>query len=331
MTNLFIPTNTTSTSLEMAKIKKTSTHLLNEAFNTLKTNLMVFHFEANTYASSISKIQNCLINHASIDGKDLYILDEYFSKDEGETLTRFFEKATFSRDSYGSQEAHDDGEKPARSMNTKERWLFFSKPPSAIQELYKLLGFLSEKLHADVSTLPWDLCDQTSSSSSVIINKLEKVSKKSMDTGKHKDCNPEKGIPFAIPILYSHEPLAHPQNFINGASGRPYLITVMLYVTADSFNPDYNMGTVFYKNSKDIALKSNCIQSRLVFFESDIIHSIEESSIPESLHTWRVSSVFKLIINPKQETQSVKSDLQNFLMSFPSAKQTTSLGGFTRI
>ena len=105
-------------------------------------------------------------------------------------------------------------------MNNKEKWEFFAKPPQSIKEIYKLLGMLSHRINADISTLPWDLCDQNICASAVATNKLqgESASRESMEMGKHEDFNTEKGIPFGIPILYKKEKTFFPGSFVNGAS-----------------------------------------------------------------------------------------------------------------
>ncbi len=80
----------------------------------------------------------------------------------------------------------------------------------------------------------------------------------------------------------------------------------MLYVTAKTFFPEYRLGTVFYDRNDNIVERVECKNMRLVFFEGDIFHSIEESQIPPELKTWRISYVFKLIVNPKDPNRSVK-------------------------
>jgi len=193
----------TTVSEESPQIRKDSAILLNDHYNSSRTSLLTFHFEPHPFASTLLRFQNCSIKHASIDGKDLYVFDDFFLSNEGKEVRDFSRTAPFSRNSYGSPEAIEKGEKPARSMNGKERWQFFSRPPPAINELYKLLALFAHQLNVDVSTLPWELCDQSlNGSPSVIANFLEEASHESMELGKHQDCNPEKGIAFGIPILY---------------------------------------------------------------------------------------------------------------------------------
>ena len=78
------------------------------------------------------------------------------------------------------------------------------------------------------------------------------------------------------------------------------------------------MGTGFYEENGELAFRANCTHMRLVLFEGDIFHSIEESKIPENVQTWRVSYVFKLIFNPRQNEQHLKDSLKSLLFSISS-------------
>lgn len=302
-------------SSETAKIRKALTFLTNDYYNTLKTSLLLFHFEPAPFLSSHLRMQKSSIKYASVEGKDLYLFDGFFQKNEGEMMREFSAKTSFSRNSYGSPESIEKGEKPARSMNGKERWQFFSNPPQPMHEVYKLLALLGYHLDAEVSTLPWELCDQTTGSPSVIANFIEEASEESMEFGKHQDSNPEKGIAFGIPILYAKEKKFYPSQFINGDRGNPWLVSLMLYSTSDTFLREYAMGTAFYKTDGQIALKTDCLDMRLVLFEGDIFHTIDASKIPLGKKEWRVSYVFKLLINPKKKGQSMKKAFSNWVKS----------------
>ncbi|MDQ3239261.1 MAG: hypothetical protein M3P33_01940 [bacterium] len=291
---------------EAQKIRKEkdSVTLLNDRYNTPNTSLLLFHFEPHPYVSSDLRLKDCSIQHNSIEEKDLYIFDQFFLESESANLRTYSKNATFSRSSYACQESREKGEEPARSMNNKEKWEFFAKPPQPIKEVYKLLGMFANRINADISTLPWDLCDQSICASAVATNKLERASKESMEMGKHEDFNTEKGIPFGIPILYEKEKTFYPGNFINGAPGNPWLVSLMVYATEDNFLiPEYGLGTIFCKKDGEIAAKADCCHMRFVLFEGDILHSIEESKIPPEISTWRVSYVFKLIINPRESNK----------------------------
>jgi len=192
-------------------------------------------------------------------------------------------------------------------MNGKERWQLFNQSPPAIKEIYKLLGMLSDRMDAEITTLPWELCDPSSHGSpSVLGNLLEEASFESMELGKHQDCNPKKGTAFGIPILYSDKKEFYPNHFENGDPGKPWLVSMMLYVADEEFLPEFCMGTTFYTHDGALLLRTNCINMRLVLFEGDIFHSIEESKIPREIKTWRASYVFKLMINPRQKDQNLK-------------------------
>lgn len=292
---------------ELPKIKKKALALTDPHYQTSKTSLLVFDFEPICYTSSLKRLNRSQIQSTSIDGKEVYILDDFFTEEEGRLLRDFSAQATFSRNSYGSPEAIENGEKPARSMDGKERWQFFSHPPEPIFEIYKLFGTLADRLGAEITTLPWELCDPAGNGSpSVIGNFVEEASHESMELGKHQDSNPQKGLPFAIPVLYAPEPSFHPQSFPNGEKGFPWIVSVMLYVNAENYHSNYCIGTAFYGTDQSVAIRSAPNNMRLVLFESDLFHTIEESCIPEGVKTWRVSYVYKIIINPRQKNESMK-------------------------
>jgi hypothetical protein len=297
-------------------MRKTTTVLIDDLYKNPGTSLLTFCFEPHLSDRSDIRLKNCRSQHATVEGKDLYIFDDYFEAAEADDLRRFSKTTTFSRHSYGSPEAIQTGEKPARSMNGKERWQFFSNPPSAIKELYNVLSLLSHQLDAEITTLPWELCDASlHGSPAVIANMIEEATTESMDLGKHQDCSPEKKLSFGIPILYENESKYHDSQFMNGATGKPWLVSLMLYSTDVEFLPEYRMGTAFYEKNGQIAHRVGCTDMRWVLFESDILHSIEASNIPPHIKTWRISYVFKLIMNPRSPHQNIKAELYKQLTS----------------
>lgn len=296
-----------SHSSEEPVLKKDHFVLTNDRYKTAKTSMLAFHFEPQFFKMTEQRLKNSSIEHYSVNGKDIYTVDKFFSSQEDEEMFDYSKNAKFSRTSYASHESREEGEEPALSMNNQEKWEFFARPPQAIKEIYKLLQLLAHQMHADISTLPWDLCDASICASAVATNRIEKVSHATMELGKHEDFSTEKGIPFAIPIHYSKEPASFPEKFINGDMGKPLLVSFMLYAADRSFLPEYGMGTVYYKTKEEKALRTDCRHMRFVFFEGDIVHSIEESKLPPEIKTWRISYVFKLLFNPRRENVSLRT------------------------
>lgn len=288
------------------KIRKESTTLINDAFDPAKSVPLVFHFEPCLFSSSEERLKNCSIRHQSVESKDIYIIDDYFFSSEKAGMRAFSQSAPFSKLIYGSKEGRDRGEKPARSMTGKERWGLFAAPPPVIGEFFKLLSTLSVQLDGEITTLPWELCKGTISSPALATNFLEEVSQESTDLGIHDDYSTEEGISFGIPVLYANEKQFHPSRFVNGEAGRPWLISAILYSADEKFRPEYGMGTLFYNKDKKQAFRTDCVDLRIALFEGDILHSIEPSHFPPNTATWRVSYVFKLIMNPKRVDQSMK-------------------------
>ncbi len=316
---------------EAPKIKKSKSTLTNPHYDTPQTSPLIFHFEPDHFPSSEDRLRKIQIQHASIEGKSVYVFDDFFSQEEAQEIRAFSKNASFSRNSYGSPEAIKQGEAPARSMNGKERWQFFSNPPRALHAFYKLLSTFGREMDAEISTLPWELCDTASNGSpSVIGNFLERASSESMDLGRHKDCNPEEGIAFGIPILYSSEKSFYENRFENGSRGHPWIISIMLYSTAENYSPEYCMGTTFYKDHA-IVLRTECQNCRLVLFDTDLVHSIEESKIPEAIQTWRVSYVFKLVLNPRRVGASLRAQFFEWMKGFSPDLSAAPLGSARRL
>lgn len=287
----------------MLQIRKKMSVLTNAYYNMPQTSLLTFQFEPHRFASVEERLERCGIERRIVGGKDVYVVDGFFREDEGGEVRGFCQSATFSRNSYGSPEAIEKGERPARSMNGKERWQFFSNPPAPFQDVFRLFATIAEGIGAEVSTLPWELCDKESNGSpSVIGNYLEMASVESMGHGKHKDCDPANGVAFEIPKLYADG--VHASCFENGGEGLPWIVSVMVYATAENYLPEYRMGTAFY-GQEEVFCTEPC-HMRMVLFEADLDHTIEASQIPDEVKTWRVSYVFKLVFNPKSARQSMK-------------------------
>lgn len=298
------------------KIKKSASFLLDDLYDTPSTSLLYFQFLPHVFCSTETKLESSTLSVSSVENKDIYVLDGFFDQAEKIEMQKFCAETTYSRMSYGSPEAIAQGEKPAKSMNGRERWKFFSNPPKAIRFFFELLSTISLDNALEINTLPWELCNKEGHSSpSIVADYIEEVSITSRDLGIHQNSCPEKKISFAIPCLYSKKEEFFSSPFINGAEGNPWMITAMLYSTAKNYKPEYGMGSVFYDNKGNLSKVTECKDMRLVFFESDLFHSIEESRIPEGIKTARTSFVFKLIFNPKNKDLSAKKAFKNWLYS----------------
>lgn len=99
---------------EAPKITKGKAHLVNPLYDTPQTSLLLFQFEPVLSPSSTERLLNSMVQRAAIEGKEVYLIDGYFSASEGKELRRYSEIASFSRNSYGSAEAIEKGERPAR-------------------------------------------------------------------------------------------------------------------------------------------------------------------------------------------------------------------------
>lgn len=305
-----------SPAVETLKIKKDKTVLIGDYYQSPKTSLLIFHFDPENFSSSKLRMDRCPVTHLSIDHKDLYTFDGFFQPKEKGELRDFFANASYSRTSYGTAESIEKGEKPAYSMNTKERWDFFAHPPISIQEVHKLLSYLAYQLDVDITTMPWELAIGSTSIvlPSVIVNYHNvDVSQESMKLGKHQDFNPEKGLFFGVPVLYGKEGEWHDTHFSNGTPGKPWFVSMMLYSTSEDFDPSYGLGTVFFTKAGELVTQVKCTDGRLVLFEGDIFHGPEASTLPPTGKPWRISYVLKLIFNPRHPDQDVKKVLFDLL------------------
>jgi len=294
-------------------LKKDKVQITHDTYLHPKTNPLVFKFspainpEINERSAQTQK--KCLF----IDHKPIFFMDHFFNQEELISLRNYSLSASFSNNIYGSTESISDGEIPAKAMNSQERWHFFTNPPLAVNQLFHWLSHLAAKLNVEIMTLPWELSNDTTNSPAIATNFLYQMSTTSSQLGIHKDYEPEKLIPFAIPQLYNSSATHFANQFINGAAGHPWMVTIMLYAAHENFEPGYGMGTLFYDDNKQLKHRVDCQHGRIVLFEGDIFHSIEPSFAPPSGEIWRLSYVFKLIFNPNSNASSVRSSFTKSL------------------
>ncbi|KIC72134.1 hypothetical protein [Candidatus Protochlamydia amoebophila] len=300
--------------LETPQLRKENASIISYHYQTEKTNPTVFHFVSIDFKSPPIRLKQSLISHELINEKDIYLIDRYFTEEEGESLRNFSKQAHFKTKIFADQNSRSKGETPDRAMDPEEKWNFFLNPGPAIQELFKLLNWLADRLHADISTLPWEMYEADLCVPAVASNRVESKTLESMEMGKHQDYDTEQGIAFGIPILYSETPKFHFNIFFNGSEGKPWLVSAMLYSTSEAFASEYGLGTVFFDKNDKQSFCADAKHMRLVIFEGDIVHAIEQSKLPAHENIWRVSYVFKLLINPKDKNRSMKqafSELMN--------------------
>ncbi len=302
---------------EIPKIRKDSAVVTKEDYKNPRTIPLVFHFEPAPFESPDVRLRDCQIQRISIEGKDIYIIDDFFLESEADEMRTFSETVDFTKSIYADQGSKEQGEVPARAMDNKEKWKLLSSPPQAMKELYKFFNMIAYRLDADVATLPWELFDGKICSPSVATNKVDSISSESMELGKHEDYNTEKGIAFGLPTLYSEMKELHPNKFVNGSEGKPWLVSLMLYTTDRDFHAEsYGMGTVFCTKNGKVEAKAECRHMRFVLFEGDIVHGIEKSQIPPGVKAGRVSYVFKLFLNPKKANGSLKKQFAELMQTY---------------
>jgi len=295
-------------------IEKDKTVLTHANYQDRQSILTTFRFKPCLSESSIERLNQASKKHISIEGKDLYVLDGFFLDLEGDEMRLVCKNLDFEVPVCAKTENIGKFAFKSRSMNNRGRWQLFSQPPNPFREFYQLLGTLACHLDIEIALHPWFLRGEVSSLPAFVVNYHEGMSAEDEYGDKHCDYEPEKGVCFGIPNLYSKEKELHKSNFVNGAVGKPLLVTAMLYSTSHEYDPKYGMGTAFYENGGKKVFSSDCIDMRLVLFEGDILHGVEKSDIPEGLDVWRISYVFKLTMNPSHSSQDIKAELKKLIL-----------------
>ncbi len=286
-------------------------YLCNKPEYEQKSSFLFFNFLAKNSSEVKERLKKSEIQHVLIDQKSVFTIDGFFTPEEMRCVREFSRACEFNEHSYGSLDTAAIGEKPSLTTDSKQRWSLFFEPPSPICHFYDFLSFLTHELSFEILTMPWALFNGISGSPAIIANKVQEVKVDSMVRGKHKDFDPTKKLAFKIPSLYGGP--EHEECYANGAVGKPYLLTMMIYSIAENFSCGYEMGTAFFSEDGAKMQKALCKDMRIVIFEGDIKHSIAASNMPEGINTWRVSYVYKLVFNPKNKEQSIRQQLTNFL------------------
>jgi hypothetical protein len=235
----------------------------------------------------------------NIDNKQGVIIDDFFTTDENKQLITFVNNSTFSDTIYGSAEGVVLGEIPAKKLTEKKSQELLLSPPPPIKKLHDLFYFIGEKINAYTFSLPKKTCiPNLTCTGNVASNYVTEVSKNTMKNGFHKDYDPEYSPQYLLPKLYENS--FYPAKFINGSPNSPYLITCMNYIQSDSFSSENDgMGTLFQNEKEKITHTVQCQQGRLVFFEGNIQHSLQQSFGKADEKRWRVSFVWLLCFLPK--------------------------------
>jgi len=158
---------------------------------------------------------------------------------------------------------------------------------TVFMEISKLFCTISHKLNAEVLTQPGRLCDEVSCLSAIVTNFHTSMTEQNSRLCLHRDYNPQKGMNYT---LAREDGTLFPVPFENGAKGKPWLISVIVYMTSKDFDPEEGLGTHFYDDNKELKHVIKCKHLALTIFEGDVLHSIAPSK--EGVKGKRVSIVF---------------------------------------
>lgn len=293
-------------------VSKKTFELLDDLYLASKSSLVGFAINRLDTQLVSSRLSKATVTHQSLGDKEFWVIDGLFNENENVELRQYLNKASFSLKSYGSQQAIDQGEEPSYTMSGKERTLFLSHDFMGMRVFYQFLSFLSISLEAEIATIPWELSDGISSSSpSIAINKCLQMSTSSQNLGEHKDVDPSSSLSFSVKSLY--DGTSYPKAFENGKIGHPWFVSCILYCCDESFLESYDLGTLLYSDDQSQKAQVTIKPMRLAIFPSDMIHTINASSIPPQVKTWRVSIVFKLMISPKNKQSHLPTLFKSLL------------------
>jgi hypothetical protein len=259
------------------------------------------------YQSTQLRLKSAKLKMRFFSGLMHLQIDNFFTNKESAELRGVGE---FSRTSEISFPVNNislmSGEKPPKIMSEDDRLQLFKQPPAALDAVHKLFSFFGSALNVDISTVPWGL---VSCGNNFAIS-IDKVSE---DVGWHLDYDPSKGLPFAISKRYNEE--YYSSVFDNGSANSPLMLTVLVYTAAENFKTEWGMGTRF-QDLHGVKTTVECEHMRMVIFECNISHSIQQSFIPPGIKTWRNSFVYKIILRRRKESDegvSIKAQFERFI------------------
>lgn len=259
------------------------------------------------YQSSQLRLKSAKLKMRLFSGLMQLQIDNFFTNKESAELRRVGE---FSRTSELTFPVNTMsvmmGEKPPKIMNEDDRLQVFKQPPAALDAVHKLFSFFGSALNVDISTFPWGL---VSCGNNFVLS----VDKGSEDAGWHQDYDPNNGLPFSIPKRYKEED--YPSVFDNGRASCPWMLTVLVYTTAENFKTEWGMGTRF-QDLQGVKTTVECEHMRMVIFEGNISHTLQQSFILPGINTWRNSFVYKIILRRRKESDesiSIKAQFERFI------------------
>lgn len=250
---------------------------------------------------SYTTVQHRLTTTAQMDltlleGRMLLQIDHFFTKAEGDELRNILVNGDHSVSYPTSAKSFAKGEKPPKSLGEENLRYLLTKPPSAVDAVHKLFSFVAAELNVDISTHPW----HSSPSYPLANNFLTTYDANSASMGWHQDYDPKvDGTVFSLSRKLDDKTKYFDRYFVNGSPGNPWMLSLILYSTAENFKPQYGMGTKF--NSLMAAKETiiACEHMRMALFEGDICHAIQEDLLPENVKTWRNTFVWRITLRPK--------------------------------
>lgn len=300
---------------ESAQLSKDNTVVMNPTVapyvvGDLKT---LFVFDQNPSGSN-ERMSRANTQFFQVGGKPVFIIDGLFTANESQESRTWVASKPFDAYSYSSRQSQEAGERPALGFNIQTSWQALESPPNFLQKVYNFLSWVSEETGLIIATQPFDIHRKLC----IVANYVESVSKTSMLTGLHTDYNPSNFNYFTVHKAFNPKKAYPLEKFQNGTPDRPFLFTLMLYLASETLQESHGMGTVLQNYKSEPTEESTCISPkhmRLVIFQGDILHGIQQSFTDEGENIWRASIVLKLFSHAREKGQdSGAITLKNFIL-----------------
>ena len=279
---------------------------------------IIFVFDQNPSGSK-ERMSRANTQFFQVGGKPVFTIDGLFTENESRESRTWVASKPFDGHIYSTSQSKLAGERPTLGFNTQTCLQALESPPNFLQKVYNFLSWVSKETGLIIATQPFAIrYKNLMNTLCIAANYMESVSKTSMLAGLHTDYNPSKNNFFTVHKAFNPKE-AYPLNkFENGEPDHPFLFTLILYLASETLQESHGMGTILQNYESEPTEKSTCIDPkhmRLVIFQGDIRHGIQQSFTDEDENIWRASIVLKLFSHAREKGQdSGAITLKNFIL-----------------
>jgi hypothetical protein len=226
------------------------------------------------------RIQSSCIYDISIPQYTVVIFDHFFQADELTEINSALKKYSFSQNSTSMMGVHDP-DVFTKTLSPLTNYFLFSSGLKVLDTAYQFLAHLAESCDAVVSTQPWIQGKRSAFHPNFVTHYTEK------ECGIHRDFQTNN---FECFLPKVSGPGYYPPNFDNGAEGMPYLMTLLIYLTADNFDSNrHGMGTRIFEENGAVHVV-DCINGRFLLGELNAKHDLQGAKfLKGAVNTYRIS------------------------------------------